>query len=208
MFIVGHRRRENGFTLLEIVLAVAILGMMSLAIYRFVQANMFALQVSSAATAADSRYEALRDLLTAQLQTLVPGTGALSGEALKVNDKSRDELRWTTGAGPGLLTRYAAGDYVVSLRIQPPDKKSDRLDLGLLRKPKNDQSFSDVHESWVPLLGDVRGLQIRYFDPRLNVWLPRWSDTITLPRLVRIIVERNDNSVPWEAIIPLGRTPL
>ena len=36
-----------GFTLLEIMLAVGILGLMSLAIFRFVQANMTALRISS-----------------------------------------------------------------------------------------------------------------------------------------------------------------
>ena len=34
------RRRYRGFTLLEIMLAVAILGMMALAIFRFVQTNL------------------------------------------------------------------------------------------------------------------------------------------------------------------------
>jgi hypothetical protein len=77
-----------------------------------------------------------------------------------------------------------------------------------LRKPKNDPSVTDVHESWVPLMPNVRGLQIRYFDSRLNVWIPRWSDTMTLPRLVKVTIDRNDASVPWEAIIAIGRTPL
>jgi hypothetical protein len=58
------------------------------------------------------------------------------------------------------------------------------------------------------LLENVHGLQIRYFDPRLNVWQDKWTDNVTLPRLVKVTIERNDASVPWEAIIALGRTPL
>jgi len=38
------RRRYRGFTLLEIMLAVAILGMMAVAIFRFVQTNLTALR--------------------------------------------------------------------------------------------------------------------------------------------------------------------
>jgi prepilin-type N-terminal cleavage/methylation domain-containing protein len=38
------RRRYRGFTLLEIMLAVAILGMMALAIFRLVQTNLTELQ--------------------------------------------------------------------------------------------------------------------------------------------------------------------
>jgi prepilin-type N-terminal cleavage/methylation domain-containing protein len=204
----ANRRKATGFTLLEIVLAVAILGMMSLAIYRFVQANIIALRVSADASAADARYAGLRDLLTAQWQSLPSGAGALSGEPLKLNDRSRDEIRWICGAGPGLLTRYAPGDFTVMMRLQPQNKKSDRLDLGLLRKPQDDASFTDVHESWIPLLENVQTLQIRYFDSRLNTWVDRWTDTVTLPRLVKVIVGRNDTAVAWEAIIPLARTSL
>ena len=200
--------RVRGFTLLEIMLAVMILALMSLAIYRFVQSNIIALRVSSEASAADARYDALRDLLMMQLQSLPPGAGALAGEPLKLSERSRDEIKWTCSAGPGLLTRYAAGDFTVSMRLQPENNKSDRLDLGFLRKPKDDRSFTDVHESWVPLVENVRSLRIRYFDPRINVWLDKWTDTVTLPRLVKVVIERDDAAVPWEAIIPLGRTPL
>jgi hypothetical protein len=94
------------------------------------------------------------------------------------------------------------------MRLQPESNKSDRLDLGLLRKPKDDLDFTELHETWVPLLENVRGLQVRFFDARLNVWVTRWTDTVTLPRLVKVTIDRNDAAVPWEAIIPLGRTPL
>ncbi len=64
----------SGFTLLEITLAVAILAMMSLAIFRFVQSNLTALRVSADASAADAQYGGLRDLLAAEWQSLTPIT--------------------------------------------------------------------------------------------------------------------------------------
>ncbi|MEY2526088.1 MAG: Type secretion system protein [Verrucomicrobiota bacterium] len=200
--------RIRAFTLLEIALAVAILGMMALAIYRFVQSNLISLRVSAEASAADARWDGLRDLLTAQWQNLPAGRGMLTGEAFKLNDRARDEIKWTCGAGPGLLTRYAPGDFMVSMRLQAPDKKSDRLDLGFLRKPKDDSSITNERETWVPLIENVRSMQIRYFDPRLNTWIDKWTDTVTLPRLVKIVVARPDTAAPWEVIVPLGRTPL
>ncbi len=205
---VKQIRNRSGFTLLEVMLAVAILSMMALAIYRFVQSNLIAIRVSSEASAADVRYNGLGDLLTGQWQSLAPGTGALLGEPLKLNDRPRDEIRWTCGAGPGLLTRYAPGDFVVTLRLQRENEKSDRLNLGLLRKPKDDQAITAENETWVPLIENVYSLQIRYFDPRLNSWLDRWSDSLTLPRLVKVTIGRGEGFAPWELIIPLGRTPL
>jgi prepilin-type N-terminal cleavage/methylation domain-containing protein len=207
MFIVPVNRRR-GFTLLEIIMAVAILATMALAIYRFVQSNLVAIRLSSGAIAADARYDGLREVLANQWQGLPSGRGALLGDAFKLNDRERDEVRWICGAGPGLMTRYAAGDFVVALRLQSEKKDSDRLDLGFLRKPKDDSSLTNVNESWIPLIEDVRSLQVRYFDARLNVWVERWTDTGTLPRLVKVTVNRSDAAVPWEAIIPLCRTPM
>ena len=207
MFIVPVNRRR-GFTLLEIVMAVAILATMALAIYRFVQSNMVAIRLSADAIAADAHYDGLREVLAQQWQSLPPGKGALTGDAFKLNDRERDEVRWICAAGPGLMTRYAAGDFVVALRLQPEKKHGDRYDLGFLRKPTNDSSLTNANETWIPLIENVNTFQVRYFDSRLNVWVERWTDAGTLPRLVKVTVGRFDAAAPWEAIIPLGRTPM
>jgi prepilin-type N-terminal cleavage/methylation domain-containing protein len=204
------RNFRRGFTLLEITLAVAILGMMSLAIFRFVQSNLTALRVSSDVNAAEAQYDGLRDLLMAEWQSLTPTRAEMNGEPFKLNDRQRDEIAWNCSAGPGLLTRYAAGDFTVSLRLQPEKSKSDRLDLGFLRTPQEDSDDSDIrddNETWVPLIKNVNTLQILYFDPRLNTWIDRWTDGNRLPRLIKLTVGRADAKTPWEAIIPLARTP-
>lgn len=206
MFIDPVNRRR-GFTLLEIIIAVAIMATMALAIYRFVQSNLVAIHVSSDALAAEARYDGLREVLTTQWQSLPAGRGALLGDTFKLDDRPRDEVRWICSAGPGLMTRYASGDFIVSLRLQS-EKNSDRLDLGLLRRPRTDAVTTDAEESWIPLIDNVSSLQIRYFDTRLNVWVEKWNDTGTLPRLVKVTIGRGDSSTPYEAIIPLGRTPL
>ena len=204
----GNRRRRRAFTLLEIMLAVAILGMMSVAIYRFVQTNITALRISSDQNATDAQYFGFLNLLTAQWQNRPSGAGALVGEPLKLNERPRDEITWTCGPGPGLLTRYATGDYTVSMRLRPAAQGSDRMEIGFMRKPKSAGATDAEKETWVPLLSNVQTLQIRYFDPRLNTWVERWTDTITLPRLIKVVIGRTDAAVPWEAIVALGRTPL
>ncbi len=197
----------HGFTLLEIMLAVAILGMMAIAIFRFVQTNLTALRFSSETAAVDAQYDGLRDLLTTQWQGLTPLRAKMVGETLKLNDRERDEIKWNCGAGPGLLTRYAPGEFTAVLRVQPGNDNSDRLDLGILRKPENDSGAVEKNESWVPLIKNVGSLQISYFDPNVNDWLPRWPGGNRLPSLVRVSVGRPDTTDPWEAVIPLRRTP-
>ena len=198
--------RIGGFTLLEIMLAVAILGMMSLAIFRFVQSNMIALYLSSNTAAADAQYAGLRDLLTAEWQRLSPVNSKMLGEPFKMSDRERDEIRWSSRAGLGLLTRYAPGEFTVMLRLQPENEKGSKLDLGFLRKGQKDSDVGEARDTWVPLIKNVNSLQISYFDPRANDWLPRWPGG-QLPSLVKISVGRTDSAVPWETVIPLRRTP-
>ena len=200
-------RNSSGFTLLEVTLAVAILAMMSLAIFRFVQSNLIAVRASSDVSATDAAYSGLRDLLAAEWQSLAPGRAAMGGEPFKLSDRQRDEIKWNSSAGPGLLTRYAPGEFTVALRLQPETGSSGRFDLGVLRMPVNDSGLGPQGESWVPLIKNVNSLRIRYFDPRLNAWIDRWTDASRLPRLVMLTVGRPDMAVPWEVIIPLGRTP-
>jgi prepilin-type N-terminal cleavage/methylation domain-containing protein len=198
------RDKARAFTLLEIMLAVTILGMMSLAIYRFVQSNLTAMYLSSDTAAADAQYDGLRDLLTAQWQSLSPTRALMRGQAFKLNDRERDEMNWTCPAGVGLLTRYAPGDFSVTLRLQPAN--GGRLDLGFLRKPREDSDTGEGQETWVPLIPNVTSLDVRYFNQQANSWVNSWPGG-SLPSLVKISVGRADSSVPWEAIIALKRTP-
>jgi hypothetical protein len=201
------RRCGPAFTLLEITLAVAILGMMALAIYRFVSTNVTAVRLSTEINETDARYEGLANLLIQQLQALTPGQGALAGEPYKFSGRSRDEMTWVCKAGPGLLTRYAVGEYSVTLRLRPIER-SDKMELGIVRESEEDDNPVPDDQSWVPLLTGVNSMEIRYFDPRLNAWVDRWTDRGTLPHLVRLTINRPGSAVPWEAVLPLRRTPL
>jgi len=200
------RSRPRGFTLLEIALATAILGMMCLAVYRFVQTNITVLRHSAADTLDEARYNGLLDLLTTQWQSLPSGVGALGGETFMFNQRPRDEIVWVCSAGPGLMTRYAGGEFSVRMRLRPMKDSGDKMELGFLRRPLETAEGSDEGETWVPLIDDVRGMRIRYFDPSRNAWIPQWNIPGSLPRLVEVILER-PNRPNWQAIIALGRTP-
>jgi prepilin-type N-terminal cleavage/methylation domain-containing protein len=209
MFIETVKRtRRTGFTLLEVTLAVAILAMMTLAIYRFVATNLTVMRVSAEQNMVEARYAGLMNLLTAQWQNLPTGQGMLSGEPFKFNDRPRDEIVWVCGSGPGLLTRYAGGEFTVNMRLKRMNESSDKMELGFLRRPRETAEGSSEGETWIPLLDKVQGLRITYFDTRLNAWIERWTDTSTLPRLVKVTIERTDGSKNWETVIALGRTPL
>ena len=85
----GKRARRGGFTLLEIILAAAILGLMSMAVFRFVQANIAVLRISATQSMEEARYTGLLDLLTAQWQDLPTGVGAV----LRTHPSARVTIR-------------------------------------------------------------------------------------------------------------------
>src|SRR5262249_1266431 len=109
-----NRKQQAGFTLLEIILATAILGMMAVAIFRFVNTKMIAVRLSSEVSDVDASYSGLARVLTEQLQELPPGQGMLLGEPFKFEGRARDEMTWICEAGPGLFTHYASGEYSVT----------------------------------------------------------------------------------------------
>jgi prepilin-type N-terminal cleavage/methylation domain-containing protein len=202
------RRRHDGFTLLEITLAVAILGMMALAIFRFVSSNLVAVHLSTELSEIDASYSALARVLTEQFQELPAGQGMLLGEPFKFDGRARDEMTWICEAGPGLFTKYAAGEYSVTLRLRPMEK-STAMELGAIRDSEDDDNNPvDASKMWVPLLTNLTSMEIRYFDPRLNAWVDRWTDRGTLPHLVRLTITRVGSTAPWVAVLPLRRTPL
>jgi prepilin-type N-terminal cleavage/methylation domain-containing protein len=203
---VDKRIPLRGFTLLEILLAAAIMGMLTMAIFRFVQTNITVVQISARESAEDARYTGLLDMLTEQLQSLPTGVGALAGDTYKFNDRQRDEIVWACSAGPGLMTRYAGGEYTVRMRLRPMKEGSDKLQLGIYRKPRTEAEGSDEKETWVPLIDGIDALRIRYFDARLNAWVERWTDSGTLPKLVEVIIQRASRP-DWKAVVALGRNP-
>ncbi len=208
MFIGPVKRRSGwAFTLLEVTLAVAILGMMALAIFRFVATNLTAVRLSTELNQENASYNGLANLLTEQLQNLPPGQGTLTGEPFKFSGISRDEMTWICPAGPGLLTRYAPGEYNVTMRLRPM-KNSDLMELGIVREGEDEDNPVPKNQAWVTLMRGLRSLEIRYFDPRLNAWVDRWTDRGTLPHLVRLTIGRAGGSIPWQAVLPLRPTPL
>lgn len=193
----------RAFTLLEVVLAVAIIAMMTFSIYRFVEGSLRAIALSTEQSTDDVAMQALISVIQAQLQTLPPGRDSvLLGEPHKFKEKPSDEMQWVCGPGNGLFTQFAEGEYTVTFTVQPV-RGSTESELGLRRVPAERK---DTSQNWLPLLEKVDAMEIRYFDPRLNAWLERWSDLAARPSLVRIRIWRTGSENPHDAIVSLPPT--
>ena len=198
------RPRKRGFTLLEIMLAVAILSLIAVSIYRFVTTTIAAVRISSEQVRETSLMEAFMHYLREQMEALpAMRQGALTGESHRFGGVPSDELRWIASAGPGLLTRNADGEWYVTLTIQRV-KGGKEYDLGFRRQDVD----ARTETTWLPLLGGVTAFEVRYFDPRAQAWMEKWADVVVRPTLVRVKLWRTVSPDPYEVVFPLPITPI
>jgi len=210
---------SRGFTLLEVMIATLIISLLAFTLFRFVSANLQAMQFTTEVQAERDSLQAVVRLVQTQLADLPRReTGAILGNPLKLRDLSTDELIWKTRAGQGVLTAAAPGEYRVTMTVQPVESTSRELELGLRREPITAEARTDLgffergsgtnKYNWVSLIRPVAGFEVRYFDPRLNAWLDRWTDQAARPLLVRVRIWKNADDVPLEAVIPVPSAQL
>ncbi len=201
--------RRRGFTLLEVMLAVAIMGLMTISIFRFVKSTLAAVKESTEDTEEQLAIERLVALVQEQLYNLpARGQTNIQGEAIKLGGVDFDSLEWRSRGGPGLMTTAATGEYRVKLRIQPIEKFSNKYEIGFWRRPAlldTDGGLvaggSDKDATWVPLLQRVSAMRIRYWDSRLGQLLDAWRDPAARPAFIILSITREGEETPYEAVL-------
>jgi hypothetical protein len=183
------------------VVAVLIISLLTVSLYRFVLANLDALRISMEMSAERQMMVGLINLIEGQLKALpAKGQGLLLGQPHKFNNLASDEMQWLCRAGQGLLTTAATGEYRATLEIVPVEKTSSELEIRLRRRPVDGTEKDDT---WVSLMRPVTALEIRYFHPQLNAWVERWNDQNRRPLLVHVKITRQPEEAPYEAVISL-----
>jgi len=202
-------RARGGFTLLEVMLAVAIIGFTTVGIFRFVQSTVRAVAVSVEDTEEQLRVDRLVALVQEEFYSLpARGQTNIQGESIKLNGADFDSIEWRSRGGPGLMTTAASGEYRVKLRIQPVEKNSNKYEIGYWRRPallETDGGLvaggSDKDATWVPLLQRVSAMRIRYWDSRRGQLLDSWRDPTARPAFVILSITREGDDVPYEAVL-------
>ena len=204
MFTSRNQKQGSAFTLLEVMLAVAVLGMVAISIYRFVETTLTAVRVSAEKFQDNSMTESVAAFLRGQMQALPVGReGALTGEPHRFSNVPSDELRWISRAGCGLLTRHAAGEWNVTLTLKQM-KGSAGYELGVRRQDVEAKGEA----TWLPLLTGMRSFEVRYFDSRSKEWMEKWADVGSRPALVRVKFWRDSMTAPYEIVLPLPASKL
>jgi type II secretory pathway pseudopilin PulG len=189
-----------GFTILEIMVGVGVVGLVLITMYRLVASQLQALQVSRDSQAQSAAMDGLASYLQGVLAELpVRQADCLRGNSSSFGLAPEDKIEWLGRPGLSLLTSAAPeADYVVTLTLKNITANSRQRELGIRRRLVTDV---DAAYQWIPLLPDVAALEFRYFHPSIGQWVERWDDPNSRPALVKMKVWRRATEDPYEVVL-------
>ncbi len=198
--MLARQSRRAAFTLLEIMIAVMIVALMMVAVYRFVQTNLTAIQLSTELSDEKQSLEGLVSFIQNQLNNLPPGNpNVLTGEASKMNNLRGDRIEWISRAGEGVLTEAAPDEYRVTLTIERVGDTNE-MAIGIRRRLVDE----DIKNSkFIPLLRNAMAFKVRYFDKRQNNYVEYWRYPDAKPWLLEVSIWREGDEQPYIAILPV-----
>jgi hypothetical protein len=184
------------------MVGVSVIGLIVIAMYRLVEAQLTALQVSRETQIRSLQLEGLTAYVRSVLASLpLRQNEAFRGLSHQFGMAPADEMQWLARPGQSLLTSAAPEeDFVLTLTVQPSQASARQQDLGVRRRQLSQPESS---YEWLVLLPNVAGLQFMYFHPALGTWLERWEDGTARPALVRMRVWRDAAQEPYEVVLPV-----
>ena len=203
-------RRRRAFTLLEIMLSVAILSMVALALYQFVSSMLVSAKVAYNSGTLQSDLAGFNRVFQAQainLPSRLPnGAQLLTGKSVRKAGVSSDSIMWISPPGNGVFARRGDGFFFVTLELAAT-KDGSRLVLSRALM-QSDPNTPPKPLPDVPLIDNVSSLEIAYYDARVNSWVDDWKDPAALPDLVRVRMKFSTGAPDFETVIrlpPKGR---
>lgn len=204
----GMTAGERGFTLIEMLVALTLIGLLSAGLFSGLRFGARAWEAGGERIAATNDVEAGRAFLRrrlAQIQALA--MGADRGERQPVFDGRPDSLRfaadWPVHLGHG-------GVYVFTLRAD--DTNSGLLLDWALYRPDGPVDVSDGRQRPRRLFAGVDKVSFRYFGRRRPAedarWHDDWIESDRLPSLIQITMTGEDAET-WPPIrVAVAAAPL
>jgi general secretion pathway protein J len=174
---------EDAFTLVEIVLATALVAVIAAMVFGSLQVSMSAIDGARRAAAREQLFRSTLRIMSEELSTAVSSfNGPMMGINANQEGQPADTLAFNT------LGQFRGGNSVQEsemVRIVYT-RENDRL-LRFIRR--NIYGLTDESLDQFEMAKLVRGFNVRYFDPKANVWLDEWDGRARTSTPAAILIE-------------------
>lgn len=188
--------RNKGFTLLEILIAVALLGILSAALYGSYFGVLRARERSAEGMEARRELGATLDLLRREVASALYRTGDKHYQFV-VEDRDNfgkpfSTLELTTLVPPSSAARRESGVVDVLYRMVEKDKRF------ILTRLERDSMLEPGKDSGYPQMEHITSFLVECHDG--STWVKSWDTALNkaLPAMVRITVQVEEDGRPME----------
>jgi hypothetical protein len=194
----GVRSRSTGYLLLEVVLALAILTIVVMLVFRIIQVTVRVTTdvqyLQSEQEHADGLYELLRKHFDSMPQTAQFRTRRLQNALELVFLEVPFHFSWTPSGAQ-------FGSTVIAARPQP----DGRYTLAVVQEPEDvNTSYAVFGEPsnarWASVVSGLRECNWRFFDGRTHEWKTDWQDPSVKPILFECTFEVSGQTGPTRAV--------
>jgi general secretion pathway protein J len=195
---------EAGFTLVEMLVALALFGLLSVVLFDNVKFGVHAWRSGSARSDELQRSVATQEVLRRLLGNLYPMIAAESAAQPQVDfDGTREAVMFLSDAP---VVTGGAGRFRFKLSV---DRGRDRTDLAMTAVPEL-ASAESASATRTLLVADIEGAELAYFGapaPGASAqWSDSWQKQNEVPRLIRLRVAfRAGDPRTWPELVVAPR---
>lgn len=184
------RCARRAFTLLEVVVAVAIVSLITVSIYGFVGGTLNAARATEDISERRAEVIGFNRFVQSQFAAMplkLPGSAqVVAGKTGRSGSAGRaDAVSWIALPGSAILARRAEGVFVATLEMLPSPSDKTRYAIFLSRSLFEPDRPASAPLSRVLLLDNTSHFEVAFYDARINNWVDEWRDAAALPDLVR-----------------------
>src|SRR4051812_16816576 len=175
---MNRRRLRSGFTLLELILAMAMISMLAVSLYATLRVAFKARESATSGIAPMRSANVALDLLGQDLESALPPTGVLAGAFLGQHlgdvQSSQDTVEfYCVGSADSLDPPDAAGFRKIDVGLEPSTDGGSSM---LVRRITNNLlSPQEIQPAEEVLCRNVRSFSARYYDG--TQWYDEWDST-------------------------------
>lgn len=187
----------RGFSLMEVLAALALLAILLLGVYSGVRSTTLSVSHGSSVIERLDEVRGAREFLRRQLSSATALPWKMLDEKVPVVfEGDGTHLRFVSTL-PGYLGKL--GPQVIEVTLGDDDKEGHELEARLSPLPGNQSTVTAGVQD--VLLTRVRSLHVRYAPRGSAAWQDQWTDPMVLPGAIEISVVPEEGSDAWPVLV-------